>query len=676
MSRQKLTRPKPAAAMAISTALLIVSAALVPRSARTQSPAASDWGYYGGDAFGQHFSSLDQIKRENVGSLGVAWTYHTGELGAGFARSSKLSFEATPVLAFGLLYIETATNIVIALDPESGVEHWRYDPRIDRARHYSDVAARGVSVWEDADPKRKGPCGHRIFVGTLDARLIALDAGTGAPCADFGSGGQVDLTSGVRIRDRGDYEITSPPAILGDAVVVGSSIGDNRAVDAERGVIRAFDARSGALRWSFDPIPDNPAHPAAQEWNASQSAATGAANSWGVMSVDEEHGYVLVPTGSASPDFYGGTRLGSNRFANSLLALDAASGKPVWHQQLVHHDLWDFDLAAQPALLDIEVQGIPVPAVIQATKSGMLYAFERTKGQPLFPIAEKAVPASTVPGEQASATQPFSSIPSLVSQRKLEPADAWGVTFWDRGKCRDLIASHRNEGIFTPPDIRGTILSPGYIGGINWGGIAVDESRQRVFAAVNHLPTVVTLMTPQTMEQQANSADFPHSEFARQSGTPYAMRREPLLSPWGLPCTTPPWGTLVSVDLRRNRIVWQVPLGSTEGFGPWFAPTRNFGMPHMGGPIVTAGDLVFVGAAMDSYFRAFDLETGRELWKHRLPAGGQATPMTYRAGHDLRQFVVIAAGGHGGLGTPRGDSVIAFALPKEQKSSVTRSGLN
>jgi quinoprotein glucose dehydrogenase len=669
MSPKKLTRPNYACVTALTTALVIVSGA-----GNAQSPDASDWGFYGGDAFGQHFSSLDQIKRENVGQLTVAWTYHTGELGAGFARNSKLTFEATPVLAFGLLYLETATNIVIALDPQTGVQKWRYDPGIDRKRRYSDVAARGVSVWEDTDPKRQGACTRRVFVGTLDARLIALDAGSGRPCADFGTTGQIDLSGSIRIRDRDAYEVTSPPAIVGDTVVVGSSVGDNRAVDVERGVIRAFDARSGAQRWSFDPLPDGPTHPAAAQWNPSQAATTGAANSWGVMSVDEEHDYVLVPTGSASPDFYGGTRLGSNRFANSLLALDASNGKLVWSQQLVHHDLWDFDLAAQPALVDIEMQGIPVPAVIQATKTGMLYVFDREKGQPLFPITEKPVPASRVPGEQASPTQPFSSIPSLVSQRRIDPADAWGITFWDRAKCRDSIASHRNEGIFTPPDPRGTILSPSYIGGINWGGIAIDESRQRVFAAVNHLPMVVTLLSPETFEQQAKSDDYPHSDFARQAGTPYGIRREPLLSPWGFPCTAPPWGTLVSIDLRRNRIVWQVPLGSTDNIGPWFAPTRNFGTPHMGGPIATAGDLIFVAAAMDSYFRAFDLETGRELWKYRLPAGGQATPMTYRAGRDLRQYVVIAAGGHGTLGTQRGDYVVAFALPKGAKTAP--SGVN
>ena len=647
---------------ALNAAAILLAA--VATSGSAQSPDASDWGYYGGDAFGQHYSSLAEINRQNVAHLQVAWTYRSGELGAGFARAGNLSFEATPVLAFGVLILETPTNIVIALDPETGRQRWRYDPHIDRSRRYGETSSRGVSVWEEDDTKRQSaPCAHRVFTGTLDARLIALDAQTGKPCADFGSNGQVDLTQGLRIRDRDDYQVTSPPAVRGDTLIVGSAIGDNRATDSERGVVRAFDARTGALRWSFDPIPDSPTHPAAAEWNAAQAAATGAGNAWGVMSVDEDHGLVYVPTGSPSVDFYGGTRLGSNRFANSLLALDAASGKLVWQQQLVHHDLWDFDVAAQPVLVDFEVQGIPVPAVIEATKSGMLYVFERTKGRPLFPVTEKPVPHSLVPGEQASPTQPFSSLPSVVSQVAILPKDAWGITFWDRGKCRDAIASHRSEGIFTPPDTRGTVMSPGYIGGVDWGGIAFDARRQRVFAAVNHLPMVVTLIPPAELGKQAASGAYRNSQFGRQAGAPYAMRREPLLSPWGLPCVAPPWGSLVSVDLRRSRIVWQVPLGSTESLGPWFAPTRDFGTPNMGGPIATGGDLVFVAAAMDGYLRAFDLETGRELWKYHLPAGGQATPMTYRAGRNQRQFLVISAGGHGGLGTPHGDYVIAFALP-------------
>jgi quinoprotein glucose dehydrogenase len=653
--------------------LLVLAAAagaLAAHGAHAQSPAASDWGYYGGDMFGQRFSSLDQINRGDVTQLTVAWTYRTGERGAHFARADRLTFEATPVLAYGRLYLETATNIVIALDPASGEQRWRFDPHVDRTRHYSDSAARGVSLWQSADAESTGACTRRVFTGTLDARLLALDADTGRPCADFGTGGAVDLTQGVRIRDRGEYLVTSPPAVYGNVVVVGSSIGDNRAADVERGVIRGFDARSGALLWSFDPIPDSPTHPAARDWNPAQAAGTGAGNAWGVMSVDPEHGLVFVPTGSASPDFYGGTRLGSNRFADSLLALDATSGRVVWAQQLVHHDLWDFDLSAEPVLGDIEVQGVPVPAVIQATKTGMLYVFERTHGQPLFPIEERAVPASHVPGEQASPTQPFSTLPALVSQRPIDAHDAWGVTFWDRARCRALIESLRSEGIFTPPDTRGTLLSPGYIGGVDWGGIAFDEPHQRVIAAVNHLPMVVTLIPRSEFDAARLARQFPHSDFAAQAGTPYGMRREPLLSPWGLPCTPPPWGSLVSVDLRRNRIVWQVPLGSTEGFTPWFLPVRDFGMPNMGGPVATAGDLVFVAAAMDSYLRAFDLETGRELWKYKLPAGGQATPMTYRAGPDQRQYLVISAGGHGPLGTPRGDYVMAFALPRSAPAAA------
>jgi quinoprotein glucose dehydrogenase len=655
-----------ARAGASAAGVLLCAGWLIPAvPAHAQSRGASDWGFYGGDGFGQRFSSLDQINRGNVTHLQPVWTYRTGERGAGLARADKLTFEATPVLAYGALYLETGTNIVIAVDPQTGREHWRFDPHIDRQRHYAEVTSRGVSLWEDSDlAHRERPCRRRVFTGTLDARLLALDADTGRPCADFGTNGAIDLTQGVRIRDRDAYLVTSPPAIYGNLVIVGSAVGDNRAVSVERGVIRAFDARNGLLMWSFDPIPDGPDHPAAAEWNPGQAQSTGAGNAWGVMTIDEEHGLVLIPTGSASPDFYGGLRLGSNRFADSLLVLHAGTGKLVWHHQLVHHNLWDYDVAAQPVLGDVEINGAPVPAVIQGTKTGMLYIFERTRGRPLAEIIERPVPSSRVPGEQTAQTQPFSTLPALVSQAPVRPQDAWGITFWDRGKCRELIRSLRNEGIFTPPDLHGTLLMPGYIGGVNWGGIAFDDQRQRIIAAINQLPMRVTLLPAAEFDAQARSGAYPHAEFGRQSGVPYGMRREPLLSPWGLPCTAPPWGTLASVDLRRHRIIWQVPLGSTAGLTPWFVPTRDFGMPNMGGPIATAGDLVFVGAAIDSYLRAFDIETGRELWKYKLPAGGQATPMTYRAGADQRQYVVISAGGHGPLGTPRGDYLMAFALPK------------
>jgi quinoprotein glucose dehydrogenase len=649
--------------LALLLALLVLLTVGMPRIAAAQSPDASDWAYYGGDQFGTRFSSLAEIDRSNVKSLRVAWTYHTGELGNDLARAGKLTFEATPVLAFGSLYLETATNIVIALDPATGKERWRHDPHIDRRQNYTEATARGVSVWEDPTPGKTGPCARRIFTGTLDARLIALDAMTGQPCADFGRNGEIDLTQGIRILSKPDYVVTSPPAVFNNFVIVGSAIGDNRAVDLERGTIRAFDAITGAQRWAFDPIPNSPDHPGAGAWRPDQAAKTGAANAWAVMSVDQDRGTVFVPTGSASPDFYGGTRLGDNRYANSLLALDASTGKIQWAQQLIHHDIWDYDLAAQPVLVEIDRGDAPISAVIEATKTGMLFVFDRASGQPLFPVAERNVPKSNVPGEQSAPTQLFSSLPPLVEHRPLNKSDAWGLTFWDRGRCRDMIEEYRNEGLFTPPDTHGSIMWPSDLGGVNWSGIAYDSRSQRVIAAVNHLAMVVTLIPPDQVDKQRASGDYPHSEFARQRGAPYAMRREPLLSPWGLPCTAPPWGTLVSVDLRENRIVWQVPLGSTENLAPRWLPVRDFGTPNLGGPIVTAGDLVFVGGAMDRYLRAFDLETGRELWKHPLPAGGQATPMTYRAGKDERQYVVIAAGGHGPLGVPRGDTVVAFALP-------------
>src|SRR5579863_3135292 len=639
MSRMRVSHSVPVARLLpVATWLLAANLLLAPRPLSAQSPAASDWGYYGGDVLGRRFSSLNQITRGNVGKLTLAWRYRTGELGAGLARAEQLTFEATPVLAFGLLYLQTGTNVVLALDPQSGQLRWRFDPHLDRARRYAQVSARGVSLWDSGAAGQSGPCKRRVFAGTLDARLLALDADTGEPCRGFGAAGQVDLAQGMGARG-GAPLVTYPPAIFRNVVIVG----------CPAGLIRGYDASSGALLWSFAPLPDGPAHPAAGDWSPAQAAAAGGGSVSGVMSVDEEHGLVLVPTGSAHPDFYGGARAGANRFADSLLALDAASGKLMWAQQLVHHDLWDFDLGAQPVLGDVEFNGVPLPAVIEATRTGMLYVFGRVRGEPLFPVTERGVPASLVPGERAAATQPFSSLPSLVSQRAVQPEDAWGITFWDRGECRSRIASLRNEGIFTPPDTRGTLSAPGYLGGVDWGGIVFDEPRQRVIAAVNHLPMVVTL-------QPVGDS---------QHGATYTAQREPLLSPWGLPCTAPPWGTLVSVDLRRQRIVWQVPLGSSEGVTPGWLPARNFGMPNMGGPIATAGDLVFVAAATDSYLRAFDIETGRELWKYKLPAGGQATPMTYRAGPTHRQYVLVSAGGNALLGTARGDYVLAFALPTE-----------
>lgn len=646
-------------------ALVLALPSLAAPPGKQADDPGEDWRWYGGDAGGSRYSEARQIDRNNVERLQVAWTYRTGELGAGFASAASLTFEATPILVGDSLYLSTATNIVIAIDPTTGRERWRYDPKTPRDMHYSEATSRGVSSWIDPLADSAAACAERIFFGTLDARLIAIDGRTGQPCADFGVAGAVDLAAGVRASERGDYLVTSPPAIYRDVVITGSAIGDNRGVELERGIVRAFDARTGALRWSWDPIPSEDASAQANGWTAQSAKRTGAANAWSILSVDAGRGLVFVPTGSASPDFFGGERTGNNEYANSLVALRAASGEMVWHRQLVHHDLWDYDLPAQPLLIDFERDGKLIPAVVQATKTGMLFIFDRETGEPVFDIIERPVPASDVAGESASPTQPFPATPALTSHAAVTPEDAWGLTFYDRGKCRALISQYRSEGIFTPPSLRGTILSPGYAGGVNWGSLAFDNERQLVIAAVNHLPMVATLIPRDQFDPKQLSAAHPHSEFARQQGTPYGLRREPLLSPLGLPCVAPPWGTLAAVDLRRNTIRWQVMLGSTRDKTPWFVPSSTLGMPNMGGPIVTAGGLAFVAAATDNYLRAFDVATGRELWKGRLPAGGQATPMTYERGG--RQFVVIAAGGHGRLGTTRGDYVVAFALPKTVK---------
>ena len=621
-----------------------------------------EWSSYGGDPGGTRFAPFAQITRDNVIQLEPAWTYRTGELGQGLASARMMAFEATPIFVRDTLYLSTPTNIVIAVDAASGRERWRFDPRISRSTHYSEMTSRGVSSWIDEQAPADAPCSHRIFIDTLDARLIALDGRQGRPCAEFGGAGALDLTQGVRARAdaRGDYLITSPPAIFRDLVIVGSAIGDNSAVEVERGIVRAFDARTGALRWSWDPLPTSADDARARGWHPLAAERTGAANAWSIFSVDPARGLVFVPTGSASPDFFGGERSGNNLYANSLVALRADTGRVAWHRQLVRHDLWDYDVAAQPLLVDIERDGKSIAAVVQATKTGMLFVFDRETGEPVFEIVERPVPASDVPGELAAPTQPFPTTPALVSHAAITPQDAWGLTFYDRGKCRALIARYRSEGIFTPPSTRGTIVSPSYAGGVNWGSLAFDGDRQLVIAAANHFATVVTLIPRQDFRAASTSGTWPGSQYTAQDGTAYGMRREILLSPWGLPCTPPPWGTLTAVDLKRNAIRWQVMLGSTAGKTPSFLPAPTVGMPNMGGPIVTAGGLVFIAAATDDFLRAFDIDTGGELWKAKLPAGGQATPMSYVVGD--RQFIAIAAGGHGALGTTRGDYVVAFAL--------------
>jgi quinoprotein glucose dehydrogenase len=619
--------------------LLLFSPALV----RAQTTPDAGWPNYGNDPGGTRYSPAKQIDRGNVAQLQVAWTYRTGALPYDEELDKKAAFEATPILVDGKLFLSTPYDHVMALNAVSGVRLWEFDPKLEHPYGFSEVTSRGVSAWRDASVKAGKACALRIFIGTLDARLIALDGDTGKPCADFGTGGEVDLTTEVKMRDPGDYQVTSAPAIYKDLVITGSSEGDNRAVTLERGIVRAFDARTGKLRWTWDPI---------APWAYQNTPRTGAGNAWSTISLDALRDLVFIPTGSASPDYYGGFRKGDNKWANSVVALRASTGEFVWGFQVVHHDLWDYDVASQPTLFAWK-DGTPAIAI--TTKMGRVFVLNRLNGTPFFPVEERPVIKSDIPGEESWPTQPASTI-SLVPE-KLSVEDAWGKDEKERAWCAEQIKTARAGDIFTPPSLQGTLVFPSNVGGVNWGSAAYDPQRHLLFVDTNRLPIFVKLIPRaelETARKNASESDRLHGEFARQTGTPYAMFRTPLLSPSGLPCNAPPWGTVAAVDLFEGKKVWDVPLGS-------FILGMNTGTITLGGPMVTAGGIVFTSAAMDGFLRAFDSETGKEIWKYQLPAGGQATPMTYSIAG--KQYLVIAAGGHGKLGTKRGDYVLAFTLP-------------
>jgi quinoprotein glucose dehydrogenase len=640
-------------AMMLTSALhTTVVAAAVPNSG---------WTAYGGDEGGTRYSNLTQISPSNVGDLRVAWIFRTGELGQGVKDWNRSAFEATPILYDGALYLTTSSTDVVAVNAANGTLRWRHNSESRKDLHYSDGVSRGVSLWVDVASEPEAVCHARIYAPTLDGRLFALDAATGKTCADFGERGVVNLLKDVRSQFKeGDewrnYLVTSPPAILDGKVIVGSSIGDNRAVLEELGSVRAFDARSGKLVWSWDPIPRDASNPVYKEWSPESTSTASAANAWAPLSVDAARHLVFVPTGSASPDFFGGERPGDNRWANSVVALDGDTGNLKWGQQLVHHDLWDYDVGSQPTLADLVHDGKHVAAVIQATKTGFLYTFDRDSGAPLFPIMEKPVPQDAVPGEHPSPTQPFPAAPpALTRQAQVTSDDAWGVAWFDTRACRKRIESYRSEGIFQPPALKDSIMQPGNAGGANWGGIAFDPQRQLAIANTMNLPFVVALIPRDDLREQAASGDYKDFQFARQEGTPYGMRRAAFKSGIGIPCVKPPWETLTAVDMQHGTIKWQIPLGDT----PYVHV--NLGMPGLGGPIVTASGLVFIGATFDDRLRAYDTDSGKLLWEVKLPAGGQATPMTYSIGE--RQYVVIAAGGYKGDST-RGDYLVAYALPR------------
>jgi quinoprotein glucose dehydrogenase len=584
------------------------------------------------------YSPLKQITRDNVAKLKPAWTYRTGALQPVTELNQKAAFEATPLLVDGTLYLTTPFNGIVALDPATGAERWTYDPNVSRKHDYSEVTSRGVSAWTDSKAAADAPCRLRIFEGTIDGRMIGVDGKTGKLCVE------IDLKRGVGYGPEfdGSYQVTSPPAIAGDLVITGSSIADNGAVDMPRGVVRAFDARTGAVRWTWDPIP----------WAEKQQVRTGAANAWSIIAVDAPRDLVFIPTGSASPDYFGGARSGDNKWANSVVALKASTGAFVWGFQVVHHDLWDYDVASQPALIDFAGK----PAVAVTTKMGNVFVLDRLTGKPLHTVDERAVPKSDIRGEDASASQPFPAWSPMVPQR-ITAADVWGATPEMRDWCAKKLDTLRNDGMFTPPSARGTIAFPGNVGGVNWGGAAWDPVRNILLANTNRLAAIMQAIAREDMQSAMERSNVTETswrgEFARQRGTPYGMHREWLVAPNRMPCNRPPWGALVAFDLKTGKVRWEAPLGVlAEGAPP--------GSINLGGPLATAGGLVFTAAAMDPHFRAFDADTGKEVWTVELPASAQSTPMTYE--WNGRQYVVICAGGHGKMKSKMGDSVVAFAL--------------
>ncbi len=607
--------------------------------------AEAGWPAYGGDQGGQRYSPARQITSANVASLAVAWTYSTGELSEPAIK--RAAFENTPILAEGRLYVCSSFNNVIAMDPGTGKQIWRYDPKLPgNLQLANSYNCRGVAYWHNPDAAA-GACTSRIFLGTNDYRLIALDAQTGKPCENFGNRGTIAIETGGKPERVGQIGISSPPVVSHGVVVVGSSMDDNQRVHELPGTVRAFDAVTGKPRWSFDPL-------------GGATFKAGAANVWAPMSIDEERGLVFLPTSSPSPDFYGAMRNGDDHNAGAVVAVHIETGEVAWSFQTVHHNVWDYDLPAQPTLATVTYKGQTGPVVIQGTKQGLIFTLRRDTGEPFIPVVERKVPQDGVTGEKLSPTQPFPVAPAPLAPHDIKPDDAYGLTFWDRGRCHDVIAASRHQGFYTPPSTQGTILYPFTGGGINWGGIAFDASRDVVYVNTSSAMHMVTLIPAKDYAAQRTAN--PGHEISPNAGAPYAMRRDVVLSPLGLPCNPPPWGLLHAIDMHDGHELWSVPLGTTEDLAAFSEyVVHGTGTPNFGGPIATAGGLVFIGAALDNYLRAFDAKSGAELWKGRLPAGGQATPMTYV--WKGKQYVVIAAGGHAMSGSKHGDSVVAYALP-------------
>ena len=622
--------------------------------------AEGDWVAFGNDRGGSRWSPLGQITPANVGNLERAWVYHTGPS----PKGARAAFETNPIKVGDRVYLCTGYNDIIALDAESGRELWRHRPRVDHRGVYG-LSCRGVTYYRV--PGASGRCAERIYTATVDARLIAVDAASGRPCTGFGEGGRVNLLTGMGEVEKGYYFVTSPPTLVRGKLVLGGWVTDGQHVNEPGGVIRAFDAVTGQFAWAFDPgRPDfHGLPPRGSEFTR------GTPNSWAPMSSDEALGLVYAPTGNATPDYFGGHRTpDDDRFSSAVVALDAASGSVRWVFQTTHHDLWDYDVPAQPTLADLP-NGIP--ALIQPTKRGQIFILDRRTGRPVFPVEERPVPQGAVPGERLSPTQPYSAaLPAFGGPRPSEKS-MWGLTPIDQALCRIRFREARFDGDMTPlATDRPTLTWPGYLGGVDWGGISVDKRRGLLIVNNNQVANYNRLIPRADADRlgikpmtAAHMSDVGGP--AAQKGVPYAAQITPFLSPLAIPCQQPPYGMINAVDLRTGKMVWSRRFGTSRDSGPMALPTVlpiPMGVPNIGGSLVTASGLVFIGATQEHAFRAYDVASGRELWKARLPAGGNANPSTYWSAKSGRQFVIIAAGGHGAMLSGSSDALIAYALPK------------
>lgn len=630
-------------------------------------PRDGEWHHYGNTLGGTRYSPLTQITPDNISQLEPVWTYHAGTRGYEPENIFQgiLTIEATPLKVGDRLYFCTGYNDIIALDAETGREVWRHHSGLD-ARNVATKTCRGVSYYRL--PEASGACATRVYTATLDARLIAVDANTGKPCLDFGNEGEVDLLQGMGEVVKGYYYVTSPPAVIRGRLVLGGWVLDGQHTDEPSGVIRAFDAVSGEFSWAFD-IGRPDFHGLPQE---GETFTRGTPNSWSVMSADEELGLVYVPTGNATPDYFGGHRsVYDDTYSSAVVALNAETGEDVWIFQTTHHDLWDYDVASQPVLIDLPDGR---KGLLQATKRGEIFFLDRRNGQPIVEVRELSVPQNGVAGERLSPTQPFST--GLPSFEGITPSEKvmWGVTPLDQAYCRLKFRQARFDGSMTPLGLdKPTITWPGFLGGINWGSVSIDPTRHIMLVNSTHVMMYNTLIertvadekgvTPIT-EEGGKSVGL----YAAQKGTPYAALIKPFLSFFAAPCQQPPYGLISAVDLIEGTLLWQQPLGTSRDSGPLLL--RSFlplpiGVPNLGGSINTATGLTFIGATQERMIRAFDNRNGKKVWQARLPAGGHATPMTYWSEKSHRQFVVIAAGGHTAMLSGRSDAIVAFALPTQ-----------